>query len=210
MIGSARRPRIFLKDRRTVFENSRFRVFSDHIRDAAGREVKDYLVVAPNASTAGQITGVTILPLWNNRIVLLKTFRHPIRRTILEAPRGFIDADETAEEAALRELQEETGLVCKPDRLVALGTCIPEAGVISARLALFAALDCRFRSRTDTEEVGLGKCVSFSLRVAQKMVADMVLEDATTSLSLHRFFMFKANREDSLRVLSATKGRLKG
>ncbi|RPB24298.1 hypothetical protein L211DRAFT_785250 [Terfezia boudieri ATCC MYA-4762] len=43
------------------------------------------------------------------RILLQKQFRPPVGRMCIEVPAGLIDAGETPEECALRELQEETG-----------------------------------------------------------------------------------------------------
>lgn len=44
------------------------------------------------------------------RLVLIRQFRPPIRDFIYELPAGLIDPGETPEEAAKRELKEETGL----------------------------------------------------------------------------------------------------
>lgn len=180
---------IHLRERRKVFANSKFNVFSDHIVDDGGREIKDYLVVAPKNSAGDLVSGVAILPVYKDTVVLLRTYRHAIRRTILEVPRGFVDVGERPYEAAIRELAEETGLVCSTGRLIALGTCSPEAGVIAARVALFAALDCEAGTRTDEMEMGLGTCVSFSLQEAEGLLHKMALEDLTTALCLHRYFL---------------------
>lgn len=182
-------PEVILKQRRTVFENSKFFVHADHIADADDREVPDYLVVAPRIHTDALITGVTVLPVYENRIVLIKTFRHAVRSVVLETARGFVDPKETPAEAALRELTEETGLICTPDRLLPLGTSFPEASTLQARVALFVALDCTRGSRTDQSEIGLGQCVSFSMEEAEGLLKDMSLEDVTTALCLHRFFI---------------------
>ncbi|HEX4998341.1 MAG TPA: NUDIX hydrolase [Terriglobia bacterium] len=181
---------IVLKARRTVFENSRFHVYADWVAGEGGLEVKDYLVVAPRFAAGDLVTGVTVLPIWNDHIVLLKTFRHAIRRETLEAPRGFIDHDETPRQAAVRELAEETGLAADPANLVDLGNCAPEGSTIAARIALFAAPDCRMVASPAADEIGLGRYQAISLRDAETLLQEMRLEDPTTALCLHRYFLW--------------------
>lgn len=183
---------VLLKQRRTVFENSRFFVHADHIADESGREVPDYLVVAPRIHTKDLVTGVAVLPIYDGRLVLIKTFRHAVRSFVLETVCGFIDPDETPAQAALRELEEETGLTCSHDRLINMGTCFPEASTLQARVALFAAVDCIRGGRTDTTEIGLGGWVSFSMKEAEALLLDLSLEEVTTLVCLHRFFLMKA------------------
>jgi ADP-ribose pyrophosphatase len=43
--------------------------------------------------------------------VLQKQYRPPIDKVVIEVPAGLVDAGETAEQAAVRELKEETGYV---------------------------------------------------------------------------------------------------
>lgn len=49
----------------------------------------------------------------SDEVVLQKQFRPPVGGVCIEMPAGLIDANETIEEAATRELQEETGYVGK-------------------------------------------------------------------------------------------------
>ncbi|OTB07452.1 hypothetical protein M426DRAFT_318127 [Hypoxylon sp. CI-4A] len=46
-------------------------------------------------------------------IILQKQYRAPIDKVTIEVPAGLVDEGETAEEAAIRELREETGYVAK-------------------------------------------------------------------------------------------------
>lgn len=45
-----------------------------------------------------------------DRIVLIRQYRYPINQYIYELPAGLVEKSETTEEAAARELKEETGL----------------------------------------------------------------------------------------------------
>ncbi|KAK3330668.1 NUDIX hydrolase domain-like protein [Apodospora peruviana] len=46
-------------------------------------------------------------------IVLQKQYRPPVDKLVIELPAGLSDAGETAEQAAIRELKEETGYVAE-------------------------------------------------------------------------------------------------
>ncbi len=49
-----------------------------------------------------------------DRLVMVRQLRYPLNDYVYELPAGLIDAGETPEEAAIREYQEETGLLFKP------------------------------------------------------------------------------------------------
>ncbi|KAK4459929.1 NUDIX hydrolase domain-like protein [Cladorrhinum samala] len=46
-------------------------------------------------------------------VVLQKQYRPPLDKVVIELPAGLIDEGETAEQAAIRELREETGYVAE-------------------------------------------------------------------------------------------------
>lgn len=52
---------------------------------------------------------VIIFPVVNNKVVMIKQYRHPVEEVLWELPGGFIEKDELPEKAAIRELIEETG-----------------------------------------------------------------------------------------------------
>ncbi|KAK8074954.1 MutT/nudix family protein [Apiospora hydei] len=65
----------------------------------------------------GDIDGVGIVAILEKptgpEIVLQKQFRPPIDKVTIEVPAGLVDEGETAEQAAIRELREETGYVAE-------------------------------------------------------------------------------------------------
>ena len=69
----------------------------------------------PTRPKDSDIDGVGILALLRKptttEIILQKQYRPPLDKICIEIPAGLVDAGETAEEAAVRELREETGYV---------------------------------------------------------------------------------------------------
>ena len=57
--------------------------------------------------------GVVIYPILKedqDKIVMIRQYRYPLDDYLYELPAGLIDEGETPEEAAIREMMEETGL----------------------------------------------------------------------------------------------------
>lgn len=84
------------------------------------------------------IVGVAVMPLLpNGRIALNRNFRHATRSWEYELPRGGLNYGESIEEAALREVKEETGMVI--DQLYVLGNMAIDSGLTSAVTPIFLA-----------------------------------------------------------------------
>ncbi|KAI1120490.1 NUDIX domain-containing protein [Nemania abortiva] len=66
----------------------------------------------PETSAVDAVVMVAVREMPTGAEVLLeKQFRPPVGKLVVEFPAGLVDKNETAEEAALRELREETGYV---------------------------------------------------------------------------------------------------
>jgi ADP-ribose pyrophosphatase YjhB (NUDIX family) len=179
--------RVVLKERRVAAQNSRWRVYFDHLVDDGGNEVEDYLVLEGRLARSGQIAGVDVLPVLGDKLLLLRVYRHPIARELWEVPRGFIDADEAAADAALRELTEETGLTCAPNDLVAFGTYAPEPGTMAAYGALFVAMRCEGTPRRLHDELGHGAFALFDRKEIADLIAAGEIAHGATQLLYYRF-----------------------
>lgn len=177
---------IIIKGRRRVATNSKFDIYFDDVVDGSGNAVSDYLVVMPKGQSAGRATGVCVLPLVGNKIALVKCYRHAIGAYSWEAPKGFIDGEESPQTACIRELEEETGLVCSPQLLIPLGVVRPDAGIITGRLVLFAAPECRGALRTGESDIGLVEVRLFDQEEMAALVQDKI-EDSSTLVAYYRF-----------------------
>lgn len=77
----------------------------------ASRRKKDNLTCVTH--THNRCDGVMMIPLTeNDEVVIVKQYRPAIDDYLYELPAGIIDPGEEIEEAAKRELFEETGLKC--------------------------------------------------------------------------------------------------
>jgi ADP-ribose pyrophosphatase len=153
-------------------ENQRFEVFFDTVRVAGAMTVADFLIVRPRVHAADKVVGVCILPEVEGKIGLMRVYRHQLDEEVWQAPGGFIEPDEVAVEAALRELHEETSVMCAPAQVESLGTYLPDAGLIEGRVALFAARGCVAHPDHPAQdvEVGIGRLHFFDREALKKLV----------------------------------------
>ena len=81
---------------------------------------------------------VVLIPVLDDgRIVLIRQYRHSVKRVLWELPAGSIDPGEAAEAAALRECEEETKLA--PGRVEQLAAMFPAPGYCDEEMLFFRA-----------------------------------------------------------------------
>lgn len=79
-----------------------------------------------------------VLPfLDENRVLMLRQYRHPIRDWMWEVPAGKLDPGEDHDTCVVRELEEETGY--RAGRIERVGDVITAAGFTDERIALYTA-----------------------------------------------------------------------
>ncbi|MGD9696251.1 MAG: NUDIX hydrolase [Thermoleophilia bacterium] len=84
-----------------------------------GAVIPDYLV------TRGRPWGIVVALAGDGDLLLVRQYKHGIRRITLELPAGFIEPGESPAEGIARELREETGYAPGELRVVASMTCDP-------------------------------------------------------------------------------------
>lgn len=80
-------------------------------------------------STSGNGAVMTVPVTPSGKFLLIKVFRYPSNRYLWEFPAGLIEDGESPEDAAGRELREETGIA--PESLELLGSQVPIAGYVA-------------------------------------------------------------------------------
>ena len=99
-----------------IFDGKIITVKKDRAELENGEVVTRELVVHPG--------GVCIVPVTEEgEILMVKQFRYPFQEALTELPAGKLEFGEDHREAGLRELREETGMVC--EKFEYLGVCYP-------------------------------------------------------------------------------------
>ena len=176
-----------LRERRRLAENEVFRIYFDHVIDANGVEVRDYLVVAPKYQGDNLVTGVSVLPMVDDKIGLLHLHRHAIGAMTWEVPRGFTDEGESDLQSARRELQEETGLGVSTSNIHSLGFITPEASLLAARIHLFVAEGCARIDSFQSREFGHQNMQWLEFDEAIAMAEQGEIQDPSTLVALYRY-----------------------
>lgn len=167
-----------IESTRVVHQGRIFRVTVERVRLPSGHVVEMELVQHPGS--------VVILPQpAPGQIVLIRQYRHVIKRWIWEVPAGTLKPGEQAESAALRECEEEIGLV--PANIRHLATLYPTPGFCDETMAFFLCTDLRAPAPDSTVTQDDDENIeprTFSLDEAREMLARGDIVDMKTAVGL--------------------------
>jgi ADP-ribose pyrophosphatase len=123
-----------------------------------------------------------ILPVFDDgTVVLVRQYRHPAVRYLLEAPAGTLDDGERPEVGAARELQEELGL--SAGRMEKLSEFFVSPGFCEEKMWVFLATELT-EGKQNPEEDEVLEVVRLPLDEALEMISSGEIEDAKTIIAL--------------------------
>ena len=105
-------------------------VGAERVELPGGRLVDDFLWI--KTRDFAMVVAVTL----DGRVVLERSYKHGPRSVALSLPAGYIEAGETPDQAARRELREETGYTSEEWRRLGSFTVDGNYGVCTAHLFL--------------------------------------------------------------------------
>ena len=123
-----------------------------------------------------------VVPFVSDRdVLLIRQYRHAVGGMLLEVPAGKLDAGESPESCAARELAEEAGQ--EPGRLVRTGAIWTTPGFCDERIHLFAAFDLA-PVQPNPGDDELIEVLRVPLDEALRLVWSGELSDAKSALAL--------------------------
>jgi len=160
-------------DSKQVFAGRVFDVTIDTVREGDKTYVRE-VVHHPGSAV--------ILPAFDDgTIALVRQYRHPAGRYLLELPAGTLNEDERPETGAARELEEELGLVA--GRMEKLSEFFVSPGFCEEKMWLYLATGLtETQQRLDEDETI--EVVRLPIHRALQMITDGEIEDAKTIIGL--------------------------
>lgn len=121
--------------------------------------------------------GVVMVTKHNNNFILLRQFRHAIRREQYSFPRGFAEPDSTPEENAVRELQEEIGALITKET-VPIGRISPDSGLTSSCAFVFMVEIDEYRKSSGHE--GIKEIIEVTEAELKELISEGSIDDGFT------------------------------
>ena len=114
-------------------------------------------------------------------IYLVRQYRYPAGKTLLETPAGKLEYGEEHLSCAVRELSEETGF--SADELIDLGCCYTSPGFSTEIIHVYLARGLH-AGKCHPDEGEFLNVEKYSFDTLTQMVADGKIEDAKTVIAI--------------------------
>lgn len=149
--------------------------------DTGNQEIYREHVLAGDAVAIVAITD-------NDNLIMIREPRTPIGRVVLDIPAGRLEEGENPEEAAKRELEEETGYKAK--YVKKLRDVYPSVGYSNEKLTICVAKDLeKTKQHLDfDEDIEL---VKIPLKEAKELLDSNKLKTLSSVLGLMHYFMYE-------------------
>lgn len=120
-----------------------------------------------------------------NTILMVKQFRYPLKSVSLELPAGKLEYGENPNDAAPRELEEETGYIAKTWK--SLGYIYTTPGICDEKLYLYHAKDLTY-TKPNPDEGEIIQALEYNINDVFNMIKNGEINDSKTLCALLRAY----------------------
>jgi ADP-ribose pyrophosphatase len=128
----------------------------------------------------------------NDQILVIKSYRHLVDSIQIEVPSGYIETGEDPQEAALRELKEETGYGAK--EIIKIGTYTPDYTMFEQKGNLFVAYDLVNEGDQKLGSMELIEPAILTVREIMKLLSEGKILNASSIVAFYWAIDFHLNR----------------
>jgi len=167
-----------------------YRIFSlriDRVRSPRTKGEYDFFTLEAPA-------WVNIIPLTrDHRVVMVKQWRHGIKAATLEIPGGMVEGDHSPQEAAIRELMEETGY--RPKEVLYLGFVHPNPAIQDNACHTFLALDCELAGPQEQDEKEDISVELVPFEDIPRLIRDGIISHALVICAFYRYLLWREEKK---------------
>ena len=130
--------------------------------------------------------GACVLFVKDGKVLLVRQYRYPYAESIYEIPAGKLDKGEEPIKTAIRELEEEGGLIAEELKL--LYVMYPSPGYTNEKIYIYQALS----AKETTAHLDEGEYLDVEyvpLERAREMLLKGEIKDAKTIIALQAYFL---------------------
>lgn len=169
------------------YEGKRFRVIHKEFLNKKKKIYERDIVKVNNVSVIIPITS-------NNEVIFIKQFREAINEEALELPAGLIEKGEKPIEAARRELEEETGIIC--NKIEYVTEYYSSAGFTDEKVHVFVAKNFQEGKFKLDEDEDITDIVKIPLEKCRDLLKEGFFKHASIYIAL-LMYMLKRNGDVS-------------
>lgn len=125
---------------------------------------------------------VCVIPVDEDQnVIMIKQFRYPFEQVLYEIPAGKLEPNEDPYEAALRELEEETGV--NASSLEFIGMMYTTVAIIDEKISMYLATGITYKDAHPDQGEFL-EVEKIPLATLVEMVMDGKIKDAKTQIAI--------------------------
>ncbi|MBQ8738533.1 MAG: NUDIX hydrolase [Clostridia bacterium] len=159
---------------RQIFDGRVVKLFVDDIElPNGGKSIREY-IKHPGA--------VCVIPIDEDKnVIMVRQFRYPFGRTLLEIPAGKLEPNEDPNEAVKRELEEESGVIA--EKIEFIGMTYTTVAFTNEQIYTYLATGLTYTA-PHTDEDEFVEVEKIPLDVLVEMVMNGEIKDSKTQVAI--------------------------